>query len=106
MQILEDTDETFVLPIIHWEDRDTVDVLVVEDKYLFITPVGGYWEYSGEVGSYLLLGIDDIVKEVDGACIQCFHRFFFVWGCALGLGGLDVLTDIFHVTLFSVHERR
>ena len=60
MYILEDRDEIVVLPIPHWADQDTVSVVFAEDKKLFITPVGFYWESSGEVGSYLLLGIDDI----------------------------------------------
>ena len=32
MEILEDTDELFVRPILHWTDQDTVFVVVVEDK--------------------------------------------------------------------------
>ena len=32
MQILKDTDELFVSPVIHWVDQDNVAVTLVEDK--------------------------------------------------------------------------
>ena len=54
----------------------------------------------------MLLGIDDLSKDVVGACLQCFCRFIFDWEISLGLGGLDVLPDLFHVAFFSVHGRR
>ena len=54
-------------------------------------------ESSGEVGCYLLLRINDLGEDVVGACTQCFHQFVFVWGHVLGLGGIDVLPDLFHV---------
>ena len=51
------------------------------------------------VGSYPLLGINDIGEDVVGACLQYFHCFVFVCGFTLSLGGLDVLPDLLHVAL-------
>ena len=32
MQILKDTDELYVRPILHWVYQDTVTVIIIEDK--------------------------------------------------------------------------
>ena len=102
---MEGTYELFVRPVLHWTDQDTVAVVVVEDTSLLITSIGGKWEYYGEVGLYLLLGIDDSGEDVVGACLQCFHRFVFDWGSSLGICGLDFLPDLFHVAFLNGHGR-
>ena len=73
---------------------------------MFVTSVGGNWESSGEVSRYPFLGIDDLGEDVVGTFLQSFHWLFCVWGRALGIGGLDVLPDLFHVSFCRVHERR
>ena len=83
MYILEDTDELFFRPVLHWEYQDTVSFVFVEDKYVFFTPLGGNWESSREVGCYPLLWIDDLGEDVVGACLQFFHWFVFVLGSVL-----------------------
>ena len=106
MQILKETDELFVCPVLNWLDQDTVAVALVEDKYIFISPVVCDWELDGEVGCYPLLGIDYIGEDVVGVCIKYFHWFIFGWGCILSLGGLDVLPALIHVSFCSCHRRR
>ena len=53
-----------------------------------------------------MLGIDDLGKDVVVVCLQNFYRFVFVWGCDLGLGGLDVIPDMLHAAFCSGHGRR
>ena len=63
-------------------------------------------ESSGEFSSYPFLGIGDLGEDVVVMCLQYFHWFFCVLGRALGLGGIDVLPDFFHVSFCRVHGRR
>ena len=67
VQILEDTDEIFVCSVLHWAYQDTVAVILVEEKQVFIYPFGCDWELANEFGFYPLLGIDDIGEDVVGA---------------------------------------
>ena len=67
--------------------------------------VEGNWESFGKVGRYPFLGIDYLGKDVVGACLQYSHQFFCVWGRAMGLGGIDIIHDMFHVDFFSGHGR-
>ena len=50
--------------------------------------------------------MDDLGEDVVGEYLQCFHWFAFVWLSSLGLGGLDLLPDLIHVTFFSCRVRR
>ena len=106
MQISKDTDELFLRPIIHWLYLGNFSVVLVGDKLIFVSPVVCDWEPSGEVGCYILLVINDIGKDVVGACLPCFHCFVFVWGCTLSLGGNYVLPDLLHVDFYNGHGRR
>ena len=41
MEVLEDADELFVCPLYHGVHKDTVSVIYIEGKRLFVPPVGG-----------------------------------------------------------------
>ena len=60
IKVLEDADKFLVYSCLHGTNKDTVSVVVAEDKKIFATSFGGYREMASEVGRNLFSCINNI----------------------------------------------
>ena len=73
VEVLEDTDELFICSGIHGEHKDNIDVALIWYKQLSVSFIGCDWELVGEVSTNTFLGINNIVADLVGACLQFLH---------------------------------
>ena len=103
MKVLEYTDEFFIRYGLHGAYTDTISVVLLEGKKIFVSPAGCDLEPAGEVHHYPLLGIDDLSEELVGACLHFLHWFLLWWGWLRCSYRLDVIPDFLHLSFCIGH---
>ena len=80
VEVFEEPEKFAVCPILNWNYKYTVTVIIVDYKYIIVSPFGGYWELSSEVCHNLLLLINDIGEYLIGVmCYTIFDWSLVAW---------------------------